>query len=213
MALSTLKTINLPWRRAKVTASAAPARVPEINILPPKYQKAEIRPAIRKLRLMLLMFGFLAAAQLMGRTDAISDGFTRIRENLAGAEDPSIEQERLIRVQVNNAQTKLDIKAQALLALSTRQVDWGAVFGEMQFRSPEGLTLSSVIQNPSRHDELDILGVATATNLITEYRQNLIASDMFSGVAVRSIRGRSEGATEFTFTIFLSEKSKTGVKQ
>lgn len=212
MALSTLKAINLPWRRAKSAAIVGPQRVPEVNILPPKYQKAETRPAIRRLRLMVLMFGFLAAAQLLGRTDAISDGFTRARGSFSGVEDPSIEQERLLRVQVNNAQTKLDIKAQALVALSTRQVDWGAVFGEMQLRAPEGVLVSSVVQNPSRHEELDIIGVAKTTNLIPEYRQNLVASDMISGVAIRTIRGRSEGTTEFIFTIFLSEKARTGVK-
>lgn len=161
---------------------------------------------------MAFMFGFLAVVQLLTRADAISDGFARVRSNFSGVEDPSIQQESLLRVQVNNAQTKLDIKSQAFNTLLTRQVDWGSVFGEMQLRAPEGVVVSSVVQNPSRHDELDIIGVAKTTNLIPEYRQNLVESDLFSGVAVRTIRGRSEGTTEFIFTIFLSEKSRTGVK-
>ena len=205
--------MNLPWRRTRTAGTSATLqRVPDLNILPPRYQKAEAPPAVKRLTYLAILFGLLAVMQLVSRTQAISDGFTRVRGSFSSAEDPLVEQERLLRVQVNNAQTKVTIKAQALVELSTRQVDWSSVFGEMKLRAPEGVTVTTVIQNPSKHEELDINGVATTTNLIPTFRDNLLDSDLFSGVAVRTIRGRSEGTTEFIFTIFLSDKSRTGAK-
>lgn len=205
--------MSLPWRRTRVAGAPVSSRVPELNILPPKYQKIEAPPAVKRLTLLAILFGLLALVQLVSRTEAISDGFTRVRSNFSGTEDPSIEQERLLRVQVNNAQTKVTIKSQALAALTVRQVDWAAVFGEMKLRAPEGVTVTSVVQNPSRHEELDINGISKTTNLIPTFRDNLLNSDLFTGVAVRTIRGRSEGTTEFIFTIFLSDKARSGVKQ
>ncbi|MBI2867931.1 MAG: hypothetical protein HYX97_06325 [Chloroflexi bacterium] len=196
-----LKDIAQRRSNAPAQRTARPGRVPNLNVLPPRYRKAELTPNQKKLLYVCLLFLLLLAVHYNSRSDSINAGINKLTDKLAGRTNPDVVLADRLQQQLEAQQTALRTQRNATASLEARQVEWARILGILQQSATGGVTVTSIVQDRRTDISADLSGTAPDAAPVEEFRKRLEESPDIATATIKSLRRRPTGLTEFEVSI------------